>query len=136
MCLSRYAKKCSGYASLPLRLALGSVFIYHGFGKLFPPGAIEGTGSFFASVGIPSFLAEPIGVLEFVGGLFLVAGLLTRYVALLLAADMAVAIALVTLPQGFAGSEFELTLLLAALSLVLLGSQKFSVDSDVLRKEF
>ena len=119
------------YGLLPLRIALGIVFIYHGYLKLFGG---QFPNEFFGSLGIPLpyVFAIIVSVLEFFGGIALVLGLLTRYTGLLLSINMLVAILLVHLPNGFlvtqGGMEFPLALLGGALTLAMMGSGKLSVD--------
>jgi putative oxidoreductase len=82
------------------------------------------TVALFLTVNLPQpeALAWLIGVLEFIGGLALLTGVLIRPLAALLAVEMAVAIYKVRLPQGVIGGwEFELTLLLVCLGLALAG---------------
>lgn len=104
------------------RLGPGIVFLLHGFLKLFG-GHHDRTVALFLTVNIP--LAEPaawlIGILEFVGGLALLSGVFLRPFAALLAVEMAAAIVIVRLPQGFLGGwEFELVLLLVCSGLAFL----------------
>jgi putative oxidoreductase len=108
-------------ALLVIRLAPAIVFLAHGYLKLLG-GHHDRTVALFLTVNIP--FAEPaawlIGALELAGSLALLSGVLLRPFALLLAAEMAVAIVLVRLPQGFIGAwEFELVLLLVCLGLAL-----------------
>jgi putative oxidoreductase len=56
---------------------------------------------------IPPELAIPIGLLEVIGGIFLIVGVVTRISAALFIIDMIGAIVLVRLPDGFVG-EYEL----------------------------
>ena len=71
------------YAALLLRLALGVMFLAHGLLKImvFTP---AGTAGFFASLGLPGWFAYPVMGAEVLGGLLLIAGFQTRYVALAL----------------------------------------------------
>lgn len=142
MCLSRYAKQYSGYAALFLRLAIGIIFIAHGWQKFsFGIPAIAG---FFESIGLPGFMAGLVASVELAGGILLILGLFTRYAALLLSAVMVVAIVKVKLavgliaPQtaGMPGMELDLAILAGNLALVVLGAQKLSIDNDVLKREF
>jgi len=75
---------------LLVRLYWGWQFAATGLGKLHH---LDKVTSFFASLGIPfpGLNAPFVSVLEFAGGILLILGLASRPVALLLAADMAVA---------------------------------------------
>jgi putative oxidoreductase len=77
-------------AQLFTRLVFGQSFLLAGLGKLRDP---EKTVKGFESLGIPSpeALGPAIAVLEFGGGIFLLAGLGTRAFAFLLACTMVVA---------------------------------------------
>ncbi len=117
------------FGPLFLRLILGAIFIVHGYPKLFKN--FGGTAKFFESLGIkPGKLwALVVGLTEFVGGIFLIAGFLVQLVALAAVIDMAVAIWKVKWSHGFKdGYEFELTLLVIALSLLVLGSGAYAID--------
>src|SRR5207247_9918760 len=78
---------------VPLRLAVGRVFVVHGAQKLFVFG-FGGAAGFMAKVGIPlpSVAAVVVTAVEILGGLALVLGLGTRVAAALLAFEMLVAI--------------------------------------------
>jgi len=112
-----------------LRLILGAVFIAHGHPKLFKSGAKS--VEFFNSQGIKpaKFLVIVVGVVEFFGGILLIIGLFTQVVAALLAFIMFVAIVRTKLKSGFVGGyEFNLTLMIIALSLMFLGAGFFAID--------
>ena len=72
-------------AALLLRLVAGAWFLVHGLTKLlvFTP---AGTAGYFQSLGLPGALGYLTMVLEIAGGLALLAGIGTRYVAPVLAA--------------------------------------------------
>src|SRR4051812_13634608 len=116
-----------------LRVVIGAVFIAHGSQKIFTFG-LAGIAGGFGQMGIPfaGFMGPFIALLEFFGGIALVAGFLTRLVSLGLAFDMLGAIGFVHLAGGFflpKGYEFALTLLAASLALVFSGAGSFSVDA-------
>ncbi len=69
------------YAATVLRVALGVMALAHGLLKVivFTP---AGTVGFFESLGLPAFLAYATIGIEVAGGLALIAGVYTRYVAL------------------------------------------------------
>jgi putative oxidoreductase len=70
-------------AALLLRVSLGVLFLLHGGLKLFvfTP---AGTAGYFASLGLPEALAYVTIAAEILGGLALIAGVYTRWVALAL----------------------------------------------------
>ena len=105
---------------------MGIVFLAHGYQKLFVfhMGAVT---KMMAGMGIPEpqVAAIVVSLVEFVGGIALVLGLGTRWAAMLLAIDMAVAVVKVHLHNGLfsarGGYEFPLTLLAACVALALAG---------------
>jgi putative oxidoreductase len=69
--------------ALLLRLGLGSMFIAHALLKVFVF-TLPGTAQFFESLGLPAALGYVTIAAEFGGGVLLVLGVYTRYVALAL----------------------------------------------------
>ncbi|MFQ5913564.1 MAG: DoxX family protein [Nitrospinota bacterium] len=121
---------------LLIRLSLASIFIVHGYPKLFTnaPG-LKGFSGALTKMGVPLpfLLAAVVGILEFFGGIALGLGIATRWLGLLLAIHMIVAILLVTQKKGFtqgheAGYEFNLLLLAGALMLLVMGPGPISID--------
>ena len=70
-------------AALVLRLSLGTMFIAHALLKYFVF-TLPGTAQFFASLGLPGVLGYATFAAELVGGILLLVGVYTRYVALAL----------------------------------------------------
>ena len=123
-------------AVLLIRLLVGAVFVSEGIQKfLFP--ADLGVGR-FTKIGMPSpeVLAPCVGVVEIVGGLLLLLGLLTRLAALALLVDMLVAIATTKLPILLKDGVWKMaheartdwSMLLGALFLLLDGAGAWSLD--------
>jgi len=116
-------------ASLVLRLALGGIFIIHGYPKLKDLG--KQTGQWLKSMGFPAGLGLFAGIAEFFGGIAVIAGILTPIVAALFVLWTAglVWVSIAKIKKKFAGG-YELDLLLFAFSLVLLaiGGGLFSLD--------
>jgi putative oxidoreductase len=114
---------------LILRIALGVIFIYHGYPKL--AHASGGMQDFFRAHGLPGYFVAISGVLETFGGALLIAGLFTRPVALLLAGEMAVAIWKVHSLHGILAVkdyEFPLSLAAACFALATVGPGLASLD--------
>jgi putative oxidoreductase len=65
-----------------LRVALGIMFIAHSVVLKYFTFTLAGTAQYFASIGLPGFLAYVVFALEAVGGVLLVLGIRTRWVAL------------------------------------------------------
>jgi putative oxidoreductase len=112
-----------------LRVALAVIFVYHGYPKLVRADAMM--RAFFVQHGFPGYFVGLAGILECVGGGLLLIGLFTRPAALLLAAEMGIAIWKVKLVHGvFAVSEYQFELILAAacVALAMVGAGSLSVD--------
>ena len=133
----------ASFAPLALRVPVGITFIAHGAQKLFGAfggGGLEGTAQWMATIGLePGYLmALMAGGAEFLGGLFILIGLLTRPAALVLAITMLVAILSVHIGNGLFmannGYEFGLALLAVSVSLVFSGAGKLGVDGFIAKK--
>jgi putative oxidoreductase len=71
------------HAALLLRVGLGVMTLAHGLLKVFVF-TIPGTVGFFEQLGYPGFFAYGVITAEILGGIALIAGIGTRYVALAL----------------------------------------------------
>jgi putative oxidoreductase len=127
----------AGYEVTLFRIMIGIIFAAHGAQKLFGlfgGYGIEGTAGFMESIGLtPGYLmAFLAGAGEFFGGLFLIAGFLTRFAALTTAIISVVAMLTVHINNGFFmsnnGIEFILLLLVGSISLIISGSGKLGID--------
>lgn len=123
---------------LLIRVVTGVIFVAHGAQKLFSYG-IENVAAGFTQAGVPlaGLLAPTVPVIEFAGGLALIAGLLTRPVGLVLAAVMVGAGVTVHRTQFFLPVGYEYTLVLGAivLMLALTGAGGWSADAKLARPE-
>ena len=128
-------EKLKPLALLLLRFALGVIFVYHGYPKLFTHTRESMQG--FVRMGFPGYFAYVSGVIEFFGGLILAAGLFTRIAALLLTGEMVVALwrvhGLITAPQDVHNYEFPLILATSCFALVTLGAGLISFDHLIFR---
>jgi putative oxidoreductase len=120
-----------------LRLVLGVAMIYHGYDKVIPSGgfhggnaynAIEHHSRFVAGLGLPYWMGIVSALSEFLGGILILLGLLTRLAAFLITINMLVAVVLVTRHHGYAGSEYALALTVIALMLFFYGAGTLSLD--------
>ncbi len=121
---------------LVIRLALGTIFIAHGAQKVFGafggPG-IAGVTGMVTALGFhpPLVWSYALALTEFLGGIGILLGLLTRLAGIGIIVVMSVAIATVHGPSGFflpKGFEFNIALIAMALSLVISGAGMFSLD--------
>ena len=118
-------------APLLIRLCLGIIFIAAGWGKF---SQLDQVAGFFANMGIPmaGVMAPFVAVVEFVGGLMILNGCLTRLVSIPLIVIMIVAI--MTAHSGDVTSflallKLNLTgIILLFVSLVFTGPGKVSLD--------
>lgn len=121
-------------AILILRLAAGVVLAYHGWQKLQD---VAGFAGFVESLDIPApdLVAYLVTYLEFLGGMALIIGVATRYVAGLFAIEMVFTNVLVKFDvgliasEGGVGAELDILILAIALSLVLVGAGRWAVDA-------
>ncbi|MFH1193261.1 MAG: DoxX family protein [Candidatus Jorgensenbacteria bacterium] len=113
---------------LALRVVLGVILIAHGLPKLKNLGAAGGK---FAAMGFRpgAFWAAVAGVIEFVGGLFIIAGFLTQLAALFVFLQFLVIIFKVRRGKKFAGEyEFDILIAAAALLIMTTGGGLWSIE--------
>jgi putative oxidoreductase len=121
------------YGLLPIRIMAGVTFIAHGVPKFFD---VSGGYGFFQSVNLPPELFVPIALLEVIGGLAILLGILTRIASALLIIEMLGAILTAKLSKGFIGGyEFELLLISICITLVIMGPGKISIENYILKRE-
>lgn len=111
-----------------LRIFVGVAMAFaHGKGK-FPPSEQFVAGVTSLGFPAPEMFAWLAGTSEFIGGLFLALGFLTRPSAFLVVATMAVAAFGMHATDPFKVKELALVYLLVALIFAVRGAGKFSVD--------
>ena len=123
----KFLRPLEPYATLILRVGLGLIMIHHGWMKVGMGAA--GVSGFFGSLGIPmpGVMAWVVIIVEFVGGICILLGVLPRVWGLLFSIDMLVAVLVALMPKskGFLdGYELELIIGLLAFTLALTGGGK------------
>jgi len=119
---------------LVLRIALGIIFLSHGYPKLAHLRGGTQMQGFFVEHGLPGYFAYLAGVIETFGGGLLLLGLFTRAAALLLGIEMCVAIWKVHSGHGYLAVhdyEFPLTLATACFALATVGAGLISLDQPL-----
>jgi putative oxidoreductase len=134
------------FATLAVRITTGVLMIIHGMPKLMGP-ARQQMRSGMKQMGIPGGLYDLVGILEFLGGIFLLIGLLTRIVSILYILEMIGTIILYNtvlykapIPRGameeafkrthgyLGGWELDTLVLSSAIVTLILGGGAFSLD--------
>ncbi len=126
----RYLDRLQPLALLVLRLVLGAIMIGHGYPKVF--GGLSHHAQFVSSLGLPGWLAYLSAAAEFLGGILLIVGLLTRCASLAILIDISVAIAKVHWKNGLMGKggyEFTLALAAMAFALIFFGAGPIALDN-------
>ena len=121
------------YAALLLRLTLGTMFVAHALLKVFVF-TLPGTVQFFESLGLPAALAYITVAAELVGGVLLILGIGSRWVAVALIPFLLGA-AWVHLGNGWlfsapkGGWEYPVFLTIATAVQALLGDGAFALGN-------
>ncbi len=127
-----------GLGLLAIRIGLGVELLVHGWPKIKNP---AGTAGFMAQMGMrpAKFWAWILALVEFLGGIGLLLGLLTRPAAFFIAIEFLLIVVYLkpkkmkvpfTTPQG-AGWEWDWLILTMAIGLILAGSGIFGLDSTL-----
>ena len=118
--------KLHDIAHFGIRSVAGVLFMVHSTGKFNP-----GFSNFFVNVGLPPELQFPIGILELLGGILLVLGILTRISSSLLVIEMLGVIIFIKKLKSFSGqggAELELIALAILLVLIVTGPGRVSIS--------
>jgi len=124
------------WASLPLRLTLGAIFLFTGIMKVMD---FEGTKGMLAGLNFPApmVFAVILTLAEVFGGAFLVLGFLTRVSSMWLTIVMIVAIVTYSIKhladmQGQMGLLTNILIIGALVALILNGPGRLSLDEHLL----
>lgn len=130
------------WAITVVRVVLGVIFFAHGAQKVlgwFGGYGLKGTTQYLTSIGLPLGIAYLVCFFEFLGGVGLLLGLLTRLAALAVIAVMIGAIVNVHWQHGFFinwsltpgkghGYEANLAFIAMAVACLIAGGGAFSID--------
>ena len=124
------------YAAFILRLSLGAMYVAHSLILKHLTFTLPGTAHFFASLGLPAALAYATFWAELAGGVLLLAGIGTRWVALALVPVLAGAL-WVHAGNGWVfsaangGWEYPLFLIVVSFVVALLGDGRYALGSFI-----
>src|SRR5215467_6084805 len=119
----RFLDRLQPLGLLVLRLVLGGIMVVHGRPKVF--GGMPHMIDLVHKIGLPSVFAYLASYTEFLGGILIVAGLLTRCAAIAIVIEMTVIITKVLWHGNF---EFPLALGAIAFALIWFGAGPISLD--------
>jgi len=123
----------TAYLALVLRVWVGVNFVAHGYPKLGK--GRQQTLQWTKSLGVPASLTYAAIILEFFGGLSLIIGFIVPIVSFFIALEMIGASMLKKSKMkgqyigGTVAYELDVTYLLLAIALIVLGAGAFSIDS-------
>jgi len=137
----------SSAALLLARVATGALFIDHALTKYTAKGGLGGFRGFLEFLHVPAagLLSQVVPLVELFGGILLVAGLLTRPAAVVLAGEMvftatyvklhATGVGLIAAAGAPApGAELDIMYLMTLVLLVVIGPGRLSVDRLVVAR--
>lgn len=125
--MNRPAQRNRDLALLCLRIGLGVVFVLAGWAKVSHPAGVVGLWQRL-HLPLPMVFGPVHAVVEFGGGILLLAGLFTRLIGLLLAVDMLGALFLVKIhTPTFIGEEWLAFWI--SLALLAVGAGSISLDA-------
>lgn len=142
----------SSWALVPLRLIIGFGFMAHGYAKL--SRGPQGFAGILQTIGVPSpaLAAWSTSLIEFVGGLAIMAGAFVPIVSIPLVVIMLVALLTIHLPYGFSsiklmavtegvpqfgtpGYEMNLLYIAGLITLAFGGPGPFAIDNLLARRK-
>jgi putative oxidoreductase len=123
----------AAYAALLLRVALGVMFLSHSLVLKLFVFTLDGNAQFFASLGLPAVLGHVVFAAEAIGGVLLILGVQSRWVALALLPILLGAV-WVHAPNGWmfgypnGGWEYPAYLCILAVAQILLGDGAYALS--------
>jgi len=112
---------------LTLRIILGIVFIYHGMSKVGSKKSLDEWNTYITSKGFNTFIGTFAAYFELLLGIFIILGLFTRIVSILIAIYMLSAIYISHYGSPINTYFYQICLLILAI-LIGLNDNKYSID--------
>ena len=113
---------------LILRIILGIVFIYHGFEKVGFKKSLDEWNTYISSKGFNSFIGTFAAYLELFLGIFIILGLFTHIVSILIAIYMVFAIYIAHYGSPINTYFYQICLLFLAIMISINDNNKYSID--------
>jgi len=123
------------YGALLLRVSMGVLFILHGLYLKAMVFGMAGAGKYFASLGLPDWFAWVVMIYETLGGLALIFGVYTRWVAVFLGVHLLFAAYLGHFGNGWTftakggGYEYPLFWAIVCFALALMGEGAYALKT-------
>ena len=115
-----------------LRASIGAIFIVHSLKKFDP--SFQG---WLVEIGLPPEMRLPLALAEFLGGIFLITGILTRITGVIFSVILLGAIFHIRWENGFfiseGGWEWDLVMLAVVLTIIAAGPGRVSIANLVKR---
>lgn len=120
---------------IPARIAVGTILVLHGLGRLMAMQANPGTFLHELPGPVAIVILVFFSILELLGGALIIPGFLSRLASFTIIVEMALSIFTERIPLGFQG-EVRLELLIFAMSTMIFfsGSGRYSVDRWIARR--
>jgi putative oxidoreductase len=129
--MTKWLNSLQPTGALLMRLILGVSMAVYGYHKVLPLSALHHYAHYVTTLGLPYWLGYVSAYTEFVGGIFLIVGLLTRLTAFLVAINMLVAFVTVGFHQGFDFYNYILALAILAIMLLFYGAGTMALDRKI-----
>ena len=113
---------------LCLRIILGVIFIYHGISKVGSVKKLNDWNDYITSKGLNSFIGTSAAYLELFLGIFIILGLFTRIVSILIAIYMLCAIYIAHYGSPMNTYFYQICLLILSIILSINDDNKYSID--------
>ena len=126
--MTKWLSSLQPLGALVLRLALALSMVSYGYEKVVPHAALHHFAHYVATLGMPYWLGYVSAFTEFVGGILIAIGLLTRLAAALIAVNMMVAFFAVGIHQSLGAYGSILSLAAISIMLVFYGAGSLSID--------